>query len=106
MPGSSLVDEADSNFSTPRAYDDIYTGLAVSDEAAKSVVADDHEIGAPTHTDSLGQQTHWHTIATFELVGALSTHPKEGLKHEQLLQRQVRYGPNRLAEVPPVPLWR
>lgn len=78
----------------------------MSVQAAKHVVADDQEIDATTHADSLVRQINWHAITTTELVGALSTHPKEGLKHEQVLQRQARYGPNRLAEVPPVPLWR
>ena len=54
----------------------------------------------------VGASKAWHAITASELFAVLGTRPRDGMEHEQVLERQARFGPNRLAEAPPVPLWK
>ena len=69
-------------------------------------VADRPETGALTNAASPAAPTAWHALTAGELVDVLATHASDGLSQEQVLERQARYGRNRLAEVPPVPPWK
>jgi Ca2+-transporting ATPase len=65
-----------------------------------------NDVDAFQHTASLATPINWHAIDTSKLVETLATGPRNGLTSEQVLERQARYGPNRLAEAPPAPLWK
>ena len=47
-----------------------------------------------------------HSVAPPKLLESLAADPREGLRADEVKKRRLAYGPNRLAEVPPVPLWR
>ena len=64
------------------------------------------QAGPSTRTASLAGSTAWHAELTNGFVAVLATSPNDGLKADQILERQARYGPNRLAEIPPTPLWK
>ncbi len=63
-------------------------------------------VEACKHSASLAAPINWHAIDTSELFAILATGPRDGLTSGQVLERQSRYGPNRLAETPPAPLWK
>lgn len=48
----------------------------------------------------------WHAIPTDKLLEILDTRAGDGLELDQVLKRQSQYGPNRMAEIPPQPLWK
>ena len=48
----------------------------------------------------------WHAVPVDKLLEILAARSREGLKPDQVLERQSQYGLNRLAETPPVPLWK
>ena len=47
-----------------------------------------------------------HARPVAELFAELSTDPDRGLTTSEAAQRLASHGPNRLAEAPPIPLWR
>ena len=47
-----------------------------------------------------------HSRPLVELVATLAADPEHGLTTVEAAARLARFGPNRLAEAPPVPLWR
>ncbi|MEX2306257.1 MAG: cation-translocating P-type ATPase [Pirellulales bacterium] len=48
----------------------------------------------------------WHSLSASEVAKALATDPRCGLSSQQAFTRQTQYGLNRLAEAPPVPIWK
>jgi Ca2+-transporting ATPase len=48
----------------------------------------------------------WYALSASEVATALATDQRSGLSGQLVLKRQAEYGPNRLAEAPPVPLWK
>jgi Ca2+-transporting ATPase len=48
----------------------------------------------------------WHTLAPAEALARLEVDPSTGLQAEAVAERLARFGPNRLAEVPPRPWWK
>src|SRR6187431_1920069 len=50
--------------------------------------------------------TVWHALTTAEVLTDLAAHVQTGLSTQEVVERQSRYGPNRLAEAPPVARWK
>lgn len=48
----------------------------------------------------------WHALQASEVLSELGADFQAGLSNPQVLDRQVRYGPNQLAESPPTPFWK
>jgi len=46
----------------------------------------------------------WHALTRDEVLQKLDSH-EAGLSNDEVLQRREKYGPNKLAENPPVPRW-
>ena len=61
---------------------------------------------SPIQTNLLAAIAAWHAISTDTLFEILVTRPRDGLSPELVRERQAQYGPNRLAEIPPSPLWK
>jgi Ca2+-transporting ATPase len=53
-----------------------------------------------------GAQSIWHALARADAVSQLAADAHTGLSSQQVLERQKHYGPNRLAETPPIPMWK
>lgn len=58
-------------------------------------------------TSSAATETEtWHTITANEVFQILDAPHRDGLNSDEVRERQLRYGRNRLAEAPPVPPWK
>jgi len=58
--------------------------------------------------DALAEQqadAEWHALSIDEVFEQLESHP-EGLTSHEVESRREKYGPNKLAEKPPIPAWK
>lgn len=51
-------------------------------------------------------QKIWHALTPADTATCLFADGRAGLSSQQIVERQTRYGPNQLAETPPMPMWR
>ena len=56
--------------------------------------------------ESVPQQTDWHALDALAVAGSLGVDPRLGLNHEEVSERQLRFGPNALQRMRPRPAWR
>lgn len=64
----------------------------------------DADPAAPTAAEAPSRP--WHSLSAADAAHALATDPDRGLSAAEAVRRQARFGPNALAEAPPVPAWK